>query len=60
MLEKDVTFHLLRGGIKITLVLSGVICIMNQDNISHQKEMKVMTRVLVMMSTIVVSTIADF
>ena len=25
------TFHLLRGGIKITLILSGGICITNQD-----------------------------
>ena len=61
MLNKaNMTFHLLSGGIKITLVLSSDICIMNQDNIPHQIEMTVMTRVLVMVSTMVVSTITDF
>ena len=35
MLDKDnMTFHL-RGGIKITLVLSDGICITNQNNIPH-------------------------
>jgi len=58
ILDKDnMTFHLLRGGIKITLVLSGSICIMNQDNIFHQIKMIVMTRALVMVSTMVVSII---
>ena len=36
MLAKDnMMFHLLRGGIKITLFFNGDICITNQDNIPH-------------------------
>ena len=61
MLDKDnMTLHLLRGGIKITLVLSGGICITNQDNIPHQIEITVMTRVLVMVFTMMVLTITVF
>ena len=61
MLEKDVTFHLLTKGWYQDYARLEWWHLHNEPRqIPHQIEMTVMTRVLVIMSTMVVSTITDF
>ena len=61
MLEKDVTFHLLTKGWYQDYAHLEWWHLHNEPRQhSHQIEMTVMTRILVMMSTTMVSTITDF